>query len=218
MRFWESPSHLFNYSFDDVVTVFWNRYPNSKAQHILSEDVLERKIMGDEIITRKLILKKGATFLKAAPKWMKNLTNVQVVPTIEESIYDRKKKTLVTYTRNISWTSVFHMDERCVYKPAEALRLQQDQQLTFVPRTQLERAVCVTVNYFGLSSIIERFMIMSFKKSVKKTVLGISEKLEEKFGPPLTSSSANAATKMSEKASSIKEKIMANKNINFGNA
>lgn len=44
MRLWESASHIFPYSLEQVVAVFWDRYPNSKAQHILSEDVIERKV------------------------------------------------------------------------------------------------------------------------------------------------------------------------------
>lgn len=45
MRFWDSPSQDLPYSFEEVASIFWNRYPNSKAQHVISEDVLERKVM-----------------------------------------------------------------------------------------------------------------------------------------------------------------------------
>ena len=39
MRIWDSPLQIFNYGFNEVATVFYNRYPNSFALHIMSEDV-----------------------------------------------------------------------------------------------------------------------------------------------------------------------------------
>uniref|UniRef100_A0A914S308 PRELI/MSF1 domain-containing protein n=1 Tax=Parascaris equorum TaxID=6256 RepID=A0A914S308_PAREQ len=196
MRLWESASHIFPYSLEQVVAVFWDRYPNSKAQHILSEDVIERKIDGNQIRTKKLIVKKGATFLKAAPRWMTRLTSIQVMPTLEESVYDRATRTLTTYTRNISCTSLFNMHERCVYKPVifevilrqrlfvcilkvSKAENQRDQQWTIQPRTNLERAVWVNVNYGRIDALIERVLVISFRKSVKRTVIGLTEKLEE---------------------------------------
>lgn len=59
MRFWTAPSYFFNHGLNNVVTVFYERYPNSHARHILSEDVLSREIRGDKIITKKLIVKEG---------------------------------------------------------------------------------------------------------------------------------------------------------------
>uniref|UniRef100_A0A0M3I0R3 PRELI/MSF1 domain-containing protein n=2 Tax=Ascaris TaxID=6251 RepID=A0A0M3I0R3_ASCLU len=217
MRLWESASHIFPYSLEQVVAVFWDRYPNSKAQHILSEDVIERKIDGNQIRTKKLIVKKGATFLKAAPRWMTRLTSIQVMPTLEESIYDRATRTLTTYTRNISCTSLFNMHERCVYKPAEN---QRDQQWTIQPRTNLERAVWVDVNYGRIDALIERVLVMSFRKSVKRTVIGLTEKLEERFGLPLITQQVRTAMVNlgSQKATLMKEKIFANKKIGFEKA
>ncbi|KHN88858.1 PRELI domain-containing protein 1, mitochondrial [Toxocara canis] len=217
MRLWESSPHIFPYSFEQVVAAFWDRYPNSKAQHILSEDVIERKIEGNQITTRKLIVKKGATFMKSAPRWMARLTNIQIVPTLEESVYDRSTRTLTTYTRNISWTSLFHMHERCVYKPAEN---QRDHPWTALPRTNLERAVWVDVSYGRINSLIERVLVMSFRKSVKKTVLGLTEKLEERFGVPLVAPHVRSSTVnlSSQKAALMTEKIFANKKIGFEKA
>ncbi|VDL85239.1 unnamed protein product [Nippostrongylus brasiliensis] len=59
MRLWSAPTGLFPYSFDEVASVFWDRYPNSFAKHIVSEDVLERKITENTIVTKKLIVKHG---------------------------------------------------------------------------------------------------------------------------------------------------------------
>ncbi|KAE9411887.1 hypothetical protein Angca_002948, partial [Angiostrongylus cantonensis] len=59
MRLWSTPAGLFPYSFDEVVSVFWDRYPNSFAKHVVSEDVLERQITENTIVTKKLIVKHG---------------------------------------------------------------------------------------------------------------------------------------------------------------
>uniref|UniRef100_A0A915E3T0 PRELI/MSF1 domain-containing protein n=1 Tax=Ditylenchus dipsaci TaxID=166011 RepID=A0A915E3T0_9BILA len=120
MRVWEAPLFNFNYGFNDVSAVFYNRYPNSFAKHIISEDVISREITEERIITRKLIVKKAASFLKSVPSWMSRLTSVQYMPTIEESVFDKKNMTLKTYTRNICWKNILNMDERCIYQSLES--------------------------------------------------------------------------------------------------
>ncbi|KHJ80921.1 PRELI-like family protein [Oesophagostomum dentatum] len=117
MRFWSAPTGLFPYSFDEVVSVFWDRYPNSFAKHIVSEDVLERKVTENTIVTKKLIVKQGSSFLKRVPRWLSRMTEIRTVPVIEESIYDRRTRTLTTYTRNVSHNELFAMHERCIYRP-----------------------------------------------------------------------------------------------------
>lgn len=62
MKFWTAPQHFFNYALHEVTGVFYERYPNSYAKHIISEDVIDRVITKDQIITRKLIVKKGRIF------------------------------------------------------------------------------------------------------------------------------------------------------------
>ncbi|KAI6228619.1 PRELI domain-containing protein 1, mitochondrial [Aphelenchoides fujianensis] len=171
MRFWYAPSYFFNYSFPNVVAVFYERYPNTHAKHILSEDVLSREITDDQIVTRKLIVKKSATFLNSIPKWMSRLASVQYVPTIEESIFDRRKNTLVSYTRNIAWRTTLKLDEKCTYMPSAD-----------GSRTELHRALSVFVDYGRLSSFIERVVLGAFKNSIKKSVAGFNEKLQERCG------------------------------------
>ncbi|KAL6735793.1 hypothetical protein Aduo_006200 [Ancylostoma duodenale] len=118
MRLWSAPTGLFPYSFDEVVSVFWDRYPNSFAKHIVSEDVLERKVTENTIVTKKLIVKHGSSILKRVPRWLSRMTEIRTVPVIEESIYDRRTRTLTTYTRNVSHNELFAMHERCVYRPS----------------------------------------------------------------------------------------------------
>ena len=44
------------------------------------------------------------------------MTEISIVPVVEESIYDRATRSLTTYTRNVSHNELFALHERCVYK------------------------------------------------------------------------------------------------------
>ncbi|TMS34259.1 hypothetical protein L596_001887 [Steinernema carpocapsae] len=180
MKTWTAASHVFPYSFNEVVAAFWDRYPNSFAKHVLSEDVLECQVSGDEIRTKKLIVKKGASFLKSAPSWMSRLINIQVIPTIEESIFNRVSGTLTTYTRNVSCRELFHMEEKCFYKS-----INERHPMDRMARTELTRHLYVNVTYGRINSLVERVLVMTFNKSVKRTVQGLTERLEERYGSPI---------------------------------
>ncbi|VDO58535.1 unnamed protein product, partial [Onchocerca flexuosa] len=149
-----------------------HRYPNTTAKHVISEDLIEVAVDGDQIKTKKLILKQTGTFLKAVPRWMSCLTNVRVVPTIEESIFDRSKRSLVTYTRNITMLSICKIHERCVYKPGFK---------NGMPETVVERAGFVSTSFGKLNAIIERVLMTNFKKSMRKTVVAYMEKLTKRL-------------------------------------
>ncbi|CAB3405524.1 unnamed protein product [Caenorhabditis bovis] len=178
MKLWDSPTTSFPYTFDEVVSAFWDRYPNNYAKHIISEDVLERKITEDAIVTKKLIVKQGSSILKRVPRWISRMTDIRVVPVIEESYYDRKSKKLWTYTRNVAHIPLFQLHERCVYKPTENHDAIQTPFLTDVLRS-----VTVNIDCGRMSSIYENVLLMGFKKSISNTTKGMFEKLEEKFGP-----------------------------------
>lgn len=53
------PRFFFDYSFSDVAIVFYNRYPNYFAKHVISEDVLSLTVTEDKIVSYKLIVKEG---------------------------------------------------------------------------------------------------------------------------------------------------------------
>jgi hypothetical protein len=200
MKFWTSPIHIFDYTFNEVSAVFFDRYPNTFAKHIVSEDVIERRITENTIFTKKLIVKKGASFLKSVPNWMSRLNTIQIVPTLEESIYDRNSGTLVTYTRNISHTEMFNMDEKSVYRDVDS------------NKTSLSRHLFVSVNYPRLSSFIERILVMTFRGSIRKTLSGIQEKLEERFGNPMISNGAASSNSLvHEKATVLTDKLLRRK-------
>jgi hypothetical protein len=63
----ETLEYIFDYTFHQVGSVFYNRYPNSYAKHIISEDVISQEVDEDRIYTKKLIVKQGLIFLNNFP-------------------------------------------------------------------------------------------------------------------------------------------------------
>ncbi|WAR20870.1 PREL-like protein [Mya arenaria] len=89
---------VFQFSWGQVVTAFWQRYPNPNSKHVLSEDVIERWLCGDKLFTKRLIQKKGSI-----PKWGERIiTGCSHAYVVEESMLDLASHTLTTYTRNIN--------------------------------------------------------------------------------------------------------------------
>ncbi|KAH7708535.1 PRELI/MSF1 protein [Aphelenchoides avenae] len=137
MTWFDALTYYFSYAFNEVAAVFYDRYPNSFAKHILSEDVPSREITKDQIITRKFVVKLGAGFLKSVLRWLSCHAAVQTMPTLEESAYDRRTKTMTPYTRNVSWSHLLQMQEKCTYRPTN----------DHTNRTELSRRLFVMVNY-----------------------------------------------------------------------
>uniref|UniRef100_A0A0N5BW78 PRELI/MSF1 domain-containing protein n=1 Tax=Strongyloides papillosus TaxID=174720 RepID=A0A0N5BW78_STREA len=171
MKIWHSPLQIFKYTFDDVASAVWNRYPNDYSTHIISEDILESRIEGNKIFIKKLIIKKGSKYLKMIPFGMSSLRSLKIVPCIEESIYDRDSKTLKTYTRNVSYNDKFMMEERCVYSPSV------DEYKT---STDLKRSILTHVNYGKFSNLIQKVLLMQYKKRLKGTDSGLIQVLTER--------------------------------------
>jgi len=180
MPVWSGYTHILQHSWDEVVSVFWERYPNSHAKHVISEDVLERRITDNTIQTKKLIVKEGSSIMRRVPRWLSRMTDVQTMPVLEESIYDRRTRTLTTYTRNVSHGELLQMHERCIYRPTSS----HDSELPSwnLTATEILRNVYIQVNCGKLSSIYEKIIGLTFKKSISNTIKGLSEKLEEKYG------------------------------------
>uniref|UniRef100_A0A0K0F8M2 Protein preli-like (inferred by orthology to a D. melanogaster protein) n=1 Tax=Strongyloides venezuelensis TaxID=75913 RepID=A0A0K0F8M2_STRVS len=171
MKIWHSPLQIFKYAFDDVVSAVWNRYPNDYSTHIFSEDILECRVEGNKIFVKKLIIKKGTGFLKKIPFQKNPFKSYEIIPCIEESIYDRDSKTLKTYTRNVSHNDKFMMEERCVYSPCVD---------KYQTSTDLKRLVLIHVNFVKLSNVIQKILLMSYKRRLKDTDSGLIQVLSEK--------------------------------------
>lgn len=106
-------TNTFQYSWNQIATAFWNRYPNKYSRHVLSEDILDRRIdQGGQLITKRLFVKTNS-----CPKWIERLMKSKKVHILEESFVDPLKQTLTTITRNLGMTNLMSVEEICVYRP-----------------------------------------------------------------------------------------------------
>ncbi|OXA56948.1 protein preli-like [Folsomia candida] len=111
-KYYENCS-TFAYSWEQIVTAFWKRYPNPFSTHVLSEDTLNREIIqGNTLFTRRILTKTNRV-----PKWGERFVKSTTVAIVEESYVDRKTKILTTYTRNIGLNRIMSVTEKVIYTP-----------------------------------------------------------------------------------------------------
>lgn len=103
------------------------------------------------------------------PKWAERLTHARNVLIVEDSLLDRANQTLVTYTRNVGFSKLLSVEERCVY------------QSTGGKSTLLTREARIISRMTGLVSVIERFGYERFKHNAKNMLKGIEHTLTNKM-------------------------------------
>lgn len=169
MKFFSSES-VFSFTWDQVVAGFWQRYPNPKSKHVLSEDVVERRVEGDKLFTKRLISKTNSV-----PKWGEKFVHGlhRHVYIVEESVVDLNSRTFVTYTRNIGLQKLMSIDEKCFYEdypdnPAS---------------TVCHRQAWISSGIFGFSGMISSFGVQRFKKNSRKAVKGFEYVLNRLYNP-----------------------------------
>ncbi|KAJ6648553.1 Protein preli-like, partial [Pseudolycoriella hygida] len=179
----------FNYSWEQVVQGFWNRYPNPHSTHVLTEDTISRDVRNGKLYTKRLLSKTNSL-----PKWGERFHNAKPVKIIEESIVDPKEKTLTTYTRNIAFTKVMSVVEKVVYRMSDE----------HPGKTIAIRSAWIDSQVFGFSRAIRAFGVERFKKNCNKMVFGFNHVLNVMF-PGHTPSVTHAEHHYMSKANKIKE-------------
>ncbi|GMR44304.1 hypothetical protein PMAYCL1PPCAC_14499, partial [Pristionchus mayeri] len=97
------------------------------------------------------------------------------VPTLEESVYDRHTQTLTTYTRNVTKGELLEIHERCIYQPVFP-------ESKTIPAARLLRSIYISAHVWKMSAPAEMAVLSIMKKSTARTVKGLTEKLEERYG------------------------------------
>ncbi|KAK2561491.1 PRELI domain-containing protein 1 [Acropora cervicornis] len=92
---------------------------------------------------------------------------------VEESIVDPEAKTLTTYTKNITYTRLMVVEEKCIFS---------------IHPTNKEWITCkkqswITSNVFGFSRAVERFGVERYKLNASKALKGLQFVLEKMFVP-----------------------------------
>jgi len=189
MKYFSAISH-FQYPWDNVVTAVWQRYPNPFSSHVLSEDTFYRRIAGPIIHTRRLLTKTNRL-----PKWGERFIHSRNVSIVEESIVDRNNQTFVTITKNIAFTKVLSVEERCTYEsdPADS------------GRTLVKREAWIDSHIFGFAALLRKFGVERFKHNASNATKGIHFVLEQLF-PVAAAAKSHEPTAMQKFSETATEK------------
>ncbi|CAF1332379.1 unnamed protein product [Adineta steineri] len=108
---------LYTFPWSQVVSGFWQKFPNPYTGHVLSEDTYYRTITEDNKIISKRLLSKT----NKLPRWGERIFSRGSSSTIgfiiEESVCDIKQKIFTTTTININLKSLMTVQETCTYRP-----------------------------------------------------------------------------------------------------
>uniref|UniRef100_T1J8R0 PRELI/MSF1 domain-containing protein n=1 Tax=Strigamia maritima TaxID=126957 RepID=T1J8R0_STRMM len=193
VKFYEG-SYLFKFSWDQVAKGFWQRYPNPYSHHVLTEDVVAREIQDNKLFSLRLLTKTNRV-----PKWGERFLSSRNVSIIEESVVDPINRTITTYTRNVGYTRVMGVEEKCVYK-------QSKDNPTW---TIVERQAWISSGMFGFARAIEVFGLDRFRKNSQRAMSGFQMVLERLYSlehtAPATSIGLLDATKLKERAKKATE-------------
>eukprot|EP00052_Salpingoeca_macrocollata_P019688 m.163762 g.163762 ORF g.163762 m.163762 type:complete len:177 (+) comp21041_c2_seq2:86-616(+) len=152
-------TQILQHSWEDVTAAFWQKYPNPFSKHVLSCDVVHRHCDAD---TQTLRGQRLMTKTNRKPKWMEKWIDNSNVFVLEDAVVDLRKKTMTTFTRNVTLTTYMCVEERTTYRPSE-----EDPSCTVV--TTEARVVS---NLF-IAPMVERFGAERFKYNNKKATEGL---------------------------------------------
>lgn len=165
-KYW-STTHEHAFSWDQVASTYWKRYPNPNSKHVFSEDMLSAYVDENGILrTKRLIVKTNKL-----PSWGEHLFNTRRVWLIEETTVDPKSKTFRVYTRNLNLRTFMGTTERVTYSPSNPKNFC----LAF-------KEVWIESDIYGLRSAIKSFGIDRFKKNCAKASEGFDWVLSRTFG------------------------------------
>jgi len=161
-------STLINHDWQQIAIAFWNRYPNKYSKHVLSEDILDRRIDSHgQLITKRLFVKTNS-----CPRWIERLMQTKNVHIIEESVFDPLRRTLTTITRNLGATNLLTIEEVCVYKPHKSEE----------NTTVLERTAVFDSKLSGFKKLaVLRLSFERYKHNIKRTDLGFRQVIQGLF-------------------------------------
>ncbi|CAF1656628.1 unnamed protein product [Adineta ricciae] len=166
---------LYTFPWDQVVSGFWQKFPNPYTGHVLSEDTYYRTLTKDQILISKRLLAKT----NKLPRWGERIFSRGSASTIgfivEESICDLKAKIFSTSTININLKSLMTVEEKCVYRPDK----------TDESRTICEKTVTAQGELFGFKTTLETFAIQRYKKNQELASLGLEFILHKLYLPQL---------------------------------
>lgn len=177
---------VFKFTWDQVASSFWQRYPNPYSKHVLTEDVISREVIDKKLYTKRLLTKTNPV-----PKWGERFVRgPPQICIVEESIVDPIAKTVTTYTRNIGLQRLMLLEEKCVY-----LTNPENNHWTVC-----ERWAYINSTIFGFSRAIQAFGLERYKKNVTKANQGFQHILEKCYLPETSEVKSQGKLKLKQTA------------------
>eukprot|EP00095_Tigriopus_kingsejongensis_P007935 maker-scaffold169_size292178-snap-gene-1.31 protein:Tk07935 transcript:maker-scaffold169_size292178-snap-gene-1.31-mRNA-1 annotation:"preli-like" len=156
--------HTHPFGWDQVAEAIFQRYPNPFATHVLSEDTLHRRVQGSVLYSRRFLTKTNRL-----PKWGESILFgvKRYVPLVEESIVDREKNVITTYTRNVGLSRFMSAVEKVEYSrdPNDSTR------------TIAVKEAWIESGLYGLRSAVKSYGMERFKQNCQRATQGFNHVL-----------------------------------------
>ncbi|KAK2824835.1 hypothetical protein Q7C36_018762 [Tachysurus vachellii] len=155
-------------TWEQVLSAFWQRYPNPYSTHVLTEDVIFREVTPDNVLlSRRLFTKTNRL-----PRWAElifpgNLSRSVYI--VEDSVVDPSNRQLTTLTWNLNHSKLMTVVERCVFHGVEETSVW----------THLTREAWISSGVFGLSRPIQEFGLSRFRSNQIKSMKGLEHALSK---------------------------------------
>lgn len=166
-RYW-STEQTVPFSWSQVTSGFWSKYPNPQSAHVFSEDFVEIRLLPNGHLYTKRFLTKT----NKLPSWGQHFFSTRNVPVVEEVIVDPHHRTMTTYTRNIGLRYFMGTTQREVISPDPV----------DAHKTRLKKEVWIDSEMYGFRSAIKKFGIDRFKKNCVSATQGFEWVLRRTYG------------------------------------
>ena len=160
---YQETSTTMRYKWDHVANMFYRRYPNVHSKHVLSEDIIFRKLDGNVLKTMRLYKKTNET-----PSWLKQILPSASAYILEESHIDPVAKTIVTYSKNITLTTFLHVQEKTIFSEDN----------TNKDWTSVKRNAWIISSFYGLSYGFEAYGLNRYKSNIQRMDRGFESVLK----------------------------------------
>eukprot|EP00127_Corallochytrium_limacisporum_P007070 Clim_evm30s241 gene=Clim_evmTU30s241 len=160
MRFFSSLA-TYKAPWEEVTAAFWRKYPNPHSRHVLSTDLLDRRVDEAEgkMYSTRLLLK-----TKKVPAVAQRFVSGGKAWVIEKSVVDSKAKTMETTTQNLTYKNVLSVCETVTYRPHP----DNPRQWT---ETETRAKIVSSISVFH--PIVESFGLERFKTQYEQTKVGL---------------------------------------------
>ncbi len=154
MKLWES-SHSFKHPWNTITLSNWNKYPNPISTHVISCDVISRKIENGVLITERLLsCKQGVpSILKSLGLGFEEIAYFHEISSLNFETQEYRAQTV-----NLTMRSLLNVDETCILKPDPSC-----------PKSTIfTQQALVTANLAAVGRIIEEVAVSRFKANATK--------------------------------------------------